>query len=45
MYCYECSQDGSREEAIGLCHHCSVALCPHHWVSREPEAGTDHLHG
>jgi hypothetical protein len=30
MLCYECSDAGTREEAIGLCHHCSVALCPHH---------------
>jgi hypothetical protein len=30
MLCYECSQTGTRQEAIGLCHHCSVALCQQH---------------
>ena len=30
MYCYECSQAGTRQDAIGLCHHCSVALCQQH---------------
>jgi hypothetical protein len=30
MYCYECSQAGTRQEAIGICHHCSVALCQQH---------------
>jgi hypothetical protein len=30
MYCYECSQAGTRGEAIGICHHCSVALCQQH---------------
>ena len=30
MLCYECVQSGDRHEAIGLCHHCSVALCKYH---------------
>ena len=30
MLCYECSQTGPRQEAIGLCHHCSVGLCQGH---------------
>ena len=30
MYCYECSQAGTRGEAIGICHQCSVALCQQH---------------
>ncbi len=30
MLCYECSQAGDRHEAVGLCHHCSVALCERH---------------
>jgi hypothetical protein len=30
MLCYECSETGTRQEAIGLCHHCSVALCQQH---------------
>jgi len=30
MHCYECSQAGLAREAIGICHHCSAALCPDH---------------
>ncbi len=30
MCCYECSQAGTRGEAIGICHHCSVGLCQEH---------------
>jgi hypothetical protein len=30
MLCYECSETGTRSEAVGLCHHCSVALCQQH---------------
>ncbi len=30
MLCYECSQTGARQEAIGVCHHCSVGMCPDH---------------
>ena len=30
MLCYECFQAGTRHDAIGICHHCSVALCPDH---------------
>ena len=30
MCCYECSQASTRSEAIGICHHCSVALCQQH---------------
>jgi hypothetical protein len=30
MLCYECNQAGQRSEAVGLCHHCSAALCPNH---------------
>jgi len=30
MHCYECSQVGIAREAIGICHHCSAALCPDH---------------
>ena len=30
MLCYECSRDKTRREAVGLCNHCSVALCPDH---------------
>ena len=30
MLCYECLESGTQHEAIGLCHHCSIALCEHH---------------
>ena len=30
MHCYECFQAGVTQDAVGLCHHCSVALCPEH---------------
>src|SRR5690348_2406618 len=30
MRCYECSQAGETTDVIGLCHHCSVALCTEH---------------
>lgn len=30
MRCYDCSVQGHRVEAIGVCHHCSVGLCAEH---------------
>ncbi len=30
MLCYECSKAGRTHHAVGLCHHCSAALCPDH---------------
>ncbi len=30
MHCYECSREGKSREALGLCHHCSAALCSDH---------------
>jgi hypothetical protein len=30
MHCYECFQADVAREAVGLCHHCSVALCAEH---------------
>ena len=30
MLCYECSKAGRNREPIGLCHHCSAALCADH---------------
>ncbi len=30
MVCYECQQAGKTRDAVGLCHHCSAALCPEH---------------
>jgi hypothetical protein len=30
MQCYECLQNNLTREAVGLCHHCSAALCAEH---------------
>ncbi|MBS1982940.1 MAG: DUF2180 family protein [Bdellovibrionales bacterium] len=30
MRCYDCTIQGDRNEAIGVCHHCSVGLCENH---------------
>ncbi len=30
MICFECSKSGMSREAVGLCHHCSAALCLEH---------------
>jgi len=30
MLCFECSNAGKSREAVGLCHHCSAALCADH---------------
>jgi len=30
MVCYECFIRGLRRDAVGLCHHCSVAVCAEH---------------
>ena len=30
MYCYECFEHGIAREAVGLCHHCSAAVCGDH---------------
>ena len=30
MICFECSSSGISRQAVGLCHHCSAALCPEH---------------
>lgn len=30
MHCYECLQTNVTREAVGLCHHCSAALCAEH---------------
>lgn len=30
MHCYECLQAGVTRDAVGLCHHCSAALCAEH---------------
>lgn len=33
MICYECAKSGKRSEAVGLCHHCSAALCSDHAIA------------
>jgi hypothetical protein len=30
MHCYGCFQADVTRDAVGLCHHCSVALCTEH---------------
>lgn len=30
MHCYECLQAGETRDAVGLCHHCSAAMCEEH---------------
>ncbi len=30
MSCYECLRAGIVRDAVGLCHHCSAALCTEH---------------
>lgn len=30
MHCYECFENGIDRSAVGLCHHCSAALCADH---------------
>jgi len=30
MFCYECCKNGQTREAVGICHHCSAALCANH---------------
>jgi hypothetical protein len=30
MHCYECLRAGVTRDAVGLCHHCSAALCTEH---------------
>ncbi len=30
MICFECARSGIDRQAVGLCHHCSAALCSDH---------------
>lgn len=30
MHYYECFETGVDKDAVGLCHHCSAALCADH---------------
>ncbi len=32
MHCFECFGNRMERDAIGLCHHCSVALCAEHAI-------------
>ena len=44
MDCYECFSQGHVESAVGLCHHCSAALCADHAVVLSaPVFGTEPL--
>ena len=35
MQCFECMENGESNEAVGLCHHCSAALCQQHALTTE----------
>ncbi len=40
MHCYDCSRLGRSTQALGLCHHCSAAICEEHAsVIPEPVMG------
>jgi len=44
MHCYECLRVGVEKSAIGLCHHCSAALCKDHaQVVADPVIGVEPL--
>lgn len=43
MHCYECSQVGVTREAIGICHHCSAALCSDHALAVADPITTQYL--
>ena len=30
MLCFDCAKSGSTRDAVGLCQHCSAALCYDH---------------
>lgn len=30
MCCYDCSKAGQRQDAVGICHHCSAGICKEH---------------
>lgn len=30
MQCYMCDREGPPREAVALCRHCQVGLCPEH---------------
>ena len=43
MECYQCLQSGISREAVGLCHHCSAALCAEHIYAVEEPLMIKHL--
>jgi hypothetical protein len=43
MECYQCLQNGINRDAVGLCHHCSAALCSEHIFAVEEQLIVKHL--
>lgn len=43
MECYQCLQNGINRDAVGLCHHCSAALCSEHILAVEEPLMTKHV--
>jgi len=43
MKCYQCLRSGTTQEAAGLCHHCSAALCPEHICEVQDSATVMHI--
>lgn len=43
MECFECVKSGLTREAVGLCHHCSAALCANHIFSVEDPLILSHI--
>lgn len=43
MECFECLQSGVTREAVGLCHHCSAALCVDHIFAVEDPLTISHI--
>ena len=43
MQCFQCLQNGINRDAVGLCHHCSAALCSEHIFEIEEPLMVKHL--
>ena len=43
MECYQCLQNGVNRDAVGLCHHCSAALCSDHIFAVEEPLMVKHV--
>ena len=43
MECYQCLQNGMNREAVGLCHHCSAAMCSDHIFAVEEPLMAKHF--